>query len=168
MICGQFDYLYFLPLSLQVISPTSEHLFQALSSQDQEAWVKTLQNCTAQAIKSSSGRQMSAVRVEKMGESEAEGEAVPDAMSLILAVPGNRTCADCSSSGNLTFTRHFYLRFFPPSFTPLCCLQLWSGPVSILVWWCVSNVLESTEVWGSTCPKSDLSTWTSGTDTLSM
>jgi hypothetical protein len=83
----------------RVISPTSEHLFQALSSQDQEAWVRALQNCTAQAIKSSSGRQLSAVRMERTGGgSETEAETVPDAMNLILAVPGNRTCADCSSS----------------------------------------------------------------------
>ncbi|CAI8024340.1 Arf-GAP with coiled-coil, ANK repeat and PH domain-containing protein 2 [Geodia barretti] len=82
----------------RVISPTSEHLFQALSSQDQEAWVRTLQNCTAQAIKSSSGRQLSAVRMERTGGSETEAETVSDAMSIILAIPGNLTCADCSSS----------------------------------------------------------------------
>jgi hypothetical protein len=82
--------------SLQVISPSSEHLFQALSSQEQQAWVQALQNCTAQAIKRSSGRQVE--KEERGGGSEAPGETVPDAMSLILAVPGNRTCADCSSS----------------------------------------------------------------------
>ena len=84
----------------QVISPSSEHLFQALSTQDELAWVHALQNCTAQAIKMSSGRKLSAVKEEKAGGRETEREEiVHDAMNLILAVPGNRTCADCSSSG---------------------------------------------------------------------
>ena len=52
------------------------------------------------AIKRSSGRPLPVARVESRGGGgEGEGEVVPDAMSLILDVPGNRTCADCSSSG---------------------------------------------------------------------
>ena len=34
--------------SLQVISPTSEHLFQALSSQEQSTWVDIMQQTTEQ------------------------------------------------------------------------------------------------------------------------
>ena len=127
----------------QVISPTSEHLFQALSSQDQEAWVHTLQSCTAQAIKRSSGRpELSAVRLRGGGSEETQGEVVPDAMNLILDIPGNRTCADCSSSGILfhflmhTLTHLFFLSIFlsislssthspVPSLSPsLPCLSL--------------------------------------------
>lgn len=89
----------------RLISPSSEHLFQALSSQEQTAWIHALQSSTAQALKKSSGRIQSPPPVDKGTtvsdggcRETAEGEMVPDAMTLILNVPGNRTCADCSSS----------------------------------------------------------------------
>ena len=33
------------------------------------------------------------------GEGGGATDMVPDAMALILAVPGNRQCADCTSTG---------------------------------------------------------------------
>lgn len=38
------------------------------------------------------------------GDGGREGERVPDAMNMILAVPGNLTCADCSSSSTHTLS----------------------------------------------------------------
>ena len=100
--------------------------------------------------------------MERTGGSETEAETVSDAMSIILAIPGNLTCADCSSSGiystSCTHT-HISSSLSPP--------QLWSGPVLTWVWCCVSSALVSTGDWVCTCLKSDLSIWTSGTDTPS-
>ena len=72
-------------------------------------WVAVLQDTTAHALKQSPRHPPMSIEEEEEGrgavvvggseEGGCEVEEVPDAMSLILGVPGNRSCADCSSTG---------------------------------------------------------------------
>ena len=89
---------------LQVISPSSEHLFQTLNEQDLHFWTDALQKTTAEALqKFETSPQALSAQQNGGGEGGGEGggttDIVPDAMVLILVVPGNRQCADCTSTG---------------------------------------------------------------------
>ena len=89
---------------LQVISPSSEHLFQTLNEQDLHFWTDALQKTTAEALqKFETSPQTLPVQQDGGGEGGGEGggttDIVPNAMVLILAVPGNKQCADCTSTG---------------------------------------------------------------------
>ena len=85
-----------------MISPCSEHLFQALNDQQLQAWVKAMQETTEEALKNSDPGQRKPLpdftRTQSADRIDGSGAAVPDALELILGVPGNRQCADCSST----------------------------------------------------------------------
>ena len=80
----------------QVISPTTEHLFQALNNQQMGSWVSALQETTEEALKRTDHR-VSRPDLLTSNSSSDSLEVVPNAMREILAVPGNTECADCSS-----------------------------------------------------------------------
>ena len=64
------------------------------------SWVNALQETTEEALKRADHRvskpelMLSSSSIDSM----ASMEIVPNAMKEILAVPGNRACADCSST----------------------------------------------------------------------
>ena len=92
--------LLYCPCCLQVISPSSEHLFQTLNEQDLHFWMDALQKTTAEALqKFETCPQALPAQQEGGGEGGGTTDIVSDAMALILAVPGNRQCADCTSTG---------------------------------------------------------------------
>ncbi len=78
-----------------MISPTTEHLFQALNSQQLGYWVSALQETTEEALKRTDHRPE---LMTSSTNSLDSGEVVPHAMREILAIQGNRVCADCSST----------------------------------------------------------------------
>ncbi len=85
----------------QVISPSSEHLFQTTSHHHMEAWVSAMQETTEEALKQAT---VSTTKKPTFSTSSSGGvldppiyEPVGDAMNLILSVPGNQECADCGS-----------------------------------------------------------------------
>lgn len=80
----------------RVISPTTEHLFQAINDQQMMSWVKALQETTEEALKRTDHR-VSRPELLMSNSSYDSLEIVPNAMKEILAVPGNTECADCSS-----------------------------------------------------------------------
>ena len=91
-----------LTTSFQVISPSSEHLFQALNEQQLHAWVKAMQEATEEALKNSELGQRPPPRdftrsysIDKIDGSEV---AASDVLEQVLSIPGNRQCADCSST----------------------------------------------------------------------
>lgn len=86
------------PCCLQVISPTSEHLFQTLSEQELQFWVDALQKTTVEVLKKFETCPQELLDQQEGGDG-GDADVVPDAMALILAVPGNKQCADCSSTG---------------------------------------------------------------------
>ena len=78
----------------------------------------------------SSGQPSLAVIEENTSRRDGDGggEAVPNAMSLILDIPGNRTCADCSSTGQLDIHTHNWFLGRELTGSTTLCLQWWSGP----------------------------------------
>ena len=85
-----------------MISPSSEHLFQTTSQHHMEAWVSAMQETTEEALKQCT---VSTTKRPTFSTSSCGGildppiyEPIPDAMNIILSVPGNQACADCSSS----------------------------------------------------------------------
>lgn len=77
----------------RVISPSSEHLFQALGEDDMKLWMSAVQEGIEEVIKHGDTGTRPAI-----GKREDEGELVPNAIKTILKVPGNKQCADCSST----------------------------------------------------------------------
>lgn len=102
-------------------------------------WVAVLQETTAHALKQSPRKPPLRIEEEEeevgrgtvvVGGSEEGGyevEEVPDAMSLILGVPGNRSCADCSSTGKKRMRKKADDTLSLLSL-PALPLQWWSGP----------------------------------------
>ena len=93
-----------------MISPSSEHLFQVLNEQQLQSWVKSMQEATEEALKNSDpGRRppppdfTRSHSVERTDGGGSATVAVPNALNLILSVPGNRQCADCSSTTGESF-----------------------------------------------------------------
>jgi len=82
---------------VQVISPTSEHLFQAVNDQQMQSWVAALQETTEEALKRTDHRASRPELLTSVTSMESV-ELVSNAMQEILAVPGNKVCADCSST----------------------------------------------------------------------
>ena len=85
-----------------MISPCSEHLFQALNEQQLQSWVKAMQETTEESLKNSDPGQRKPLPdfTRTQSADRIDGSEVPvhDALALILSIPGNRQCADCSST----------------------------------------------------------------------
>eukprot|EP00731_Ephydatia_muelleri_P027972 Em0019g845a len=84
----------------RVISPTSEHLFQALNDQEVQDWITAMQTATANYLKGRPNPTSSSALAEQssIDQSQQDSELYPDAMKAILGVPGNHQCADCSAT----------------------------------------------------------------------
>lgn len=84
----------------RVISPTSEHLFQALNDQEVQDWITAMQAATASYLKGRPDPTPSNALTEQpsIDQAQQDSELYPDAMKAILGVPGNHQCADCAST----------------------------------------------------------------------
>lgn len=87
---------------VQVITPSTEHLFQTINENQMSTWVAALQETTEEALKHSDlgSRKPPTTQGRKFSRAASQQvlEAVPDAMNIILNIPGNNKCADCSST----------------------------------------------------------------------
>lgn len=96
--------LLFVCLFVQVITPCSEHLFQTTNQNQLNTWVAALQETTEEALKHSNPtkKPLTPTRTSSSDLSKSVSqsvlEVVPDAMNIILRVPGNQECADCGST----------------------------------------------------------------------
>jgi hypothetical protein len=79
----------------RVISPTTEHLFQTLSEKDMQSWMSAVQEGIEGAIKHGDTGTRT---LKHKKDDEIGGELVSNANKLLLKVPGNKQCADCSST----------------------------------------------------------------------
>ena len=86
------------PALFQVISPSSEHLFQALNEQQLHAWVKAMQEATEEALKNSGPSPRDFTRSYSIDKIDGSEVAASDVLEQVLSIPGNRQCADCSST----------------------------------------------------------------------
>ena len=82
---------------MQVISPTTEHLFQAVNEQQMSMWVSALQETTEEALKRTDHLPS---RYDLMNSTTSidSMDVVPHAMKEIRTIQGNKECADCSST----------------------------------------------------------------------
>ncbi len=82
---------------LQVISPTTEHLFQSLNEQQMNMWVSALQETTEEALKRTDHRPSRSDLINSTNSVDTM-DLVPHAMKEIRKIQGNKDCADCSST----------------------------------------------------------------------
>ncbi|KAK3745506.1 hypothetical protein QZH41_009908 [Actinostola sp. cb2023] len=84
----------------QLISTTSERVFQAMTDQELQGWVSALQEATADALRNSKAKLQSLARsnlVSRSGPVKEVKSLVLNAAERIRKVDGNRYCADCSA-----------------------------------------------------------------------
>lgn len=96
-------------LFLQVITPSTEHLFQTINVEQVNSWVAAMQETTEEALKHSNPIKKAPLPFSSSssyGQNYVTHEPVPDAMLIILSIPGNDLCADCGS----TYGTYNYVR----------------------------------------------------------
>lgn len=84
----------------QLISPSSERIFQAVTNQEVQEWVTAIQKATADALRNSKAKLQSLARsqVDRSSQSaNANKVYAVDASERIRKVDGNSYCADCST-----------------------------------------------------------------------
>ncbi|XP_078352123.1 arf-GAP with coiled-coil, ANK repeat and PH domain-containing protein 3-like isoform X2 [Oculina patagonica] len=85
----------------QLISPSSERIFQAVTDQEVQEWVTAIQKATADALRNSKAKLQSLARsqVDRSSSSAANSKKVfvLNASERIRKIEGNTYCADCSA-----------------------------------------------------------------------
>ncbi|XP_031574409.1 arf-GAP with coiled-coil, ANK repeat and PH domain-containing protein 3-like isoform X2 [Actinia tenebrosa] len=84
----------------QLISTTSERVFQALTNLEVQEWITAIQEATADALRNSKAKLKSLARSnlsDDIGHKREPRSLVLNAAERIRKVAGNKYCADCSS-----------------------------------------------------------------------
>lgn len=84
----------------QLISPSSERIFQAVTDQEVQEWVTAIQKATAEALRNSKAKLQTLARSQVDSFSSAANEkkvVVLNAPERIRKIEGNSYCADCSA-----------------------------------------------------------------------
>jgi len=84
----------------QLISPSSERIFQAVTDQEVQEWVTAIQQATAEALRNSKAKLQTLARSQVDSFSSAANEKkviVLNAPERIRKIEGNSYCADCSA-----------------------------------------------------------------------
>lgn len=85
----------------QLISPSSERIFQAVTDQEVQEWVTAIQKATADALRNSKAKLQSLARSQADRSSHSAANAkkvfVLNASERIRKIEGNSYCADCSA-----------------------------------------------------------------------
>lgn len=84
----------------QLISPSSERIFQAVTDQEVQEWVTAIQKATADALRNSKAKLQSLAR-SQVGQSTSAANSkkvyVSNVSERIRKIEGNSYCADCSA-----------------------------------------------------------------------
>ncbi|XP_015763868.1 PREDICTED: arf-GAP with coiled-coil, ANK repeat and PH domain-containing protein 2-like [Acropora digitifera] len=84
----------------QLISPSSERIFQAVTDQEVQEWVTAIQQATAEALRNSKAKLQTLARSQVDSFSSAANEKkviVHNAPERIRKIEGNSYCADCGA-----------------------------------------------------------------------
>lgn len=84
----------------QLISPSSERIFQAVTDQEVQEWITAIQKATADALRNSKAKLQSLARSQadkSTAEANAKKVFVLNASERIRKAEGNSYCADCSA-----------------------------------------------------------------------
>ncbi|XP_029187461.2 arf-GAP with coiled-coil, ANK repeat and PH domain-containing protein 2-like [Acropora millepora] len=84
----------------QLISPSSERIFQAVTDQEVQEWVTAIQQATAEALRNSKAKLQTLARSQVDSFSSAANEKkviVLNAPERIRKIEGNSYCADCGA-----------------------------------------------------------------------
>lgn len=84
----------------QLISPSSERIFQAVTDQEVQEWVTAIQKATADALRNSKAKLQSLARSQVDQSTSAANSKkvyVSNASERIRKIEGNSYCADCSA-----------------------------------------------------------------------
>lgn len=84
----------------QLISPSSERIFQAVTDQEVQEWVTAIQQATAEALRNSKAKLQTLARSQVDSFSSAVNEKkviVHNAPERIRKIEGNSYCADCGA-----------------------------------------------------------------------